>query len=91
MKLSKYKVLFISPFSEKSWQIEFTKFTFFASLSTIAVLLLASIILLFMSSPIIKEYLRISAINNEIKQQKEIISNIDETIGEIALMKTYID
>jgi murein DD-endopeptidase MepM/ murein hydrolase activator NlpD len=91
MKLSKYKVLFISPFSEKSWQIEFTKFTFFASLSTIAVLLLTSIILLFMSSPIIKEYLRISAINNEIKQQKEIISNIDETIGEIALMKTYID
>ncbi len=72
MKLSKYKVLFISPFSEKSWQIEFTKFTFFASLSTIAVLLLTSIILLFMSSPIIKEYLRISAINNEIKQQKKL-------------------
>jgi len=91
MKLSKYKVLFISPFSEKSWQIEFTKFTFFVSLSTIAVLLITSITLLFMSFPVINEYLRISTINNEIMQQKEIIRNIDETIGEIAQMKTYID
>ena len=91
MKLSKYKILFISPFTEKSWQIEFTRFTFIASLSALAVSLILTLILLFMSSPIIKEYFRISAINNEIKQQQEIISNIDETIDEIALMKTYID
>ena len=91
MKMSKYKILFISPFSDKSWQIEFTKFTFFATLSALASLLIISLSLLFMSSPIIKEYLRISAINNEIKQQKEIISNIDDTINEIALMKNYID
>ena len=91
MKMSKYKILFISPFSDKSWQIEFTKFTFFATLSALASLLIISLSLLFMSSPIIKEYLRISAINNEIKQQKEIISNIDETMDEIALMKNYID
>ena len=89
--MSKYKILFISPFSDKSWQIEFTKFTFFATLSALASLLIISLSLLFMSSPIIKEYLRISAINNEIKQQKEIISNIDETMDEIALMKNYID
>ena len=89
--MSKYKILFISPFSDKSWQIEFTKFTFFATLSALASLLIISLSLLFMSSPIIKEYLRISAINNEIKQQKEIISNIDDTINEIALMKNYID
>jgi len=91
MKLSKYKILFISPFTDKSWQIEFTRFTFIASLSALAVSLILTLILLFMSSPIIKEYFRISAINNEIKQQQEIISNIDETIDEIALMKTYID
>ena len=91
MKLSKYKILFISPFTEKSWQIEFTKFTFISSLLVLAIFLITSITLLFMSSPIIKEYLKISAINNEIKQQKEIISNIDETIDEISLMKAYID
>lgn len=91
MKLSKYKILFISPFTDKSWQIEFTRFTFIASLSALAVSLILTLILLFMSSPIIKEYFRISAINNEIKQQQEIISNIDETIDEITLMKTYID
>lgn len=91
MKLSKYKILFISPFTDKSWQIEFTRFTFIASLSALAISLILTLILLFMSSPIIKEYFRISAINNEIKQQQEIISNIDETIDEIALMKTYID
>ena len=91
MKLSKYKILFISPFTDKSWQIEFTRFTFIASLSALAVSLILTLILLFMSSPIIKEYFRISAINNEIKQQQEIISNIDETIDEIALMKTYIN
>lgn len=91
MKLSKYKILFISPFTDKSWQIEFTRFTFIASLSALAVSLILTLILLLMSSPIIKEYFRISAINNEIKQQQEIISNIDETIDEIALMKTYID
>lgn len=91
MKLSKYKILFISPFTDKSWQIEFTRFTFIASLSALAVSLILTLILLFMSSPIIKEYFRISAINNEIKQQQEIISNIDETIDEIALIKTYID
>lgn len=91
MKLSKYKILFISPFTDKSWQIEFTRFTFIASLSALAVSLILTLILLFMSSPIIKEYFRISAINNEIKQQQEIISNIDETIDEIAIMKTYID
>jgi len=91
MKLSKYKILFISPFTDKSWQIEFTRFTFISSLSALAVSLILTLILLFMSSPIIKEYFRISAINNEIKQQQEIISNIDETIDEIALMKTYID
>lgn len=91
MKLSKYKILFISPFTDKSWQIEFTRFTFIASLSALAVSLILTLILLFMSSPIIKEYFRISAINNEIKKQQEIISNIDETIDEIAIMKTYID
>jgi murein DD-endopeptidase MepM/ murein hydrolase activator NlpD len=48
-------------------------------------------VLIYFSSPIIKEYLRVSTINREIKQQKEIINNIDESIEEIALMKSYID
>ena len=91
MKLSKYKILFISPFSDKTFQIEFSKTTFIVSCILLTVLTLSSISLLFLSSPIVKEYLRITAINNEIKQQKEIINNIDETIDEISIMKSYID
>ena len=33
----------------------------------------------------------LSTINKEIKQQREIINNIDKSIEEIALMKSYID
>ena len=91
MKLSKYKILFISPFSEKSWQIEFSRFTFISSIAILSSLLIGSLVLIYFSSPIIKEYLRVSTINREIKQQKEIINNIDESIEEIALMKSYID
>ena len=91
MKLSKYKILFISPFSDKSWQIEFSRFTFISSIVILSSVLIGSLFLIYFSSPIIKEYLRVSTINNEIKQQKEIINNIDESIEEIALMKSYID
>ena len=91
MKLSKYKILFISPFSDKSWQIEFSRFTFISSIVILSSALIGSLFLIYFSSPIIKEYLRVSTINNEIKQQKEIINNIDESIEEIALMKSYID
>ena len=78
MKLSKYKILFISPFSDKSWQIEFSRFTFISSIIALVTLLICSIILLYFSSPIVKEYLRVSTINKEIKQQQEIINNIDK-------------
>ena len=91
MKLSKYKILFISPFSDKSWQIEFSRFTFISSIIALVTLLICSIILLYFSSPIVKEYLRVSTINKEIKQQQEIINNIDKSIEEIAIMKSYID
>ena len=91
MKLSKYKILFISPFSDKSWQIEFNRLTFISSIVVLSTMVLGSIILLYFSSPIVKEYLRVSTINKEIKQQQEIINNIDKSIEEIALMKSYID
>ncbi len=91
MKLSKYKILFISPFSDKSWQIEFNRLTFISSIVVLSIMLLGSIVLLYFSSPIVKEYLRVSTINKEIKQQQEIINNIDKSIEEIALMKSYID
>ena len=91
MKLSKYKILFISPFSDKSWQIEFSRLTFILSIVILSMMVLGSIVLLYFSSPIIKEYLRVSTINKEIKQQQEIINNIDKSIEEIALMKSYID
>ena len=91
MKLSKYKILFISPFSDKSWQIEFNRLTFISSILVLSTMVLGSIILLYFSSPIVKEYLRVSTINKEIKQQQEIINNIDKSIEEIALMKSYID
>ena len=91
MKLSKYKILFISPFSDKSWQIEFSRLTFISSIIILSIMVLCSIALLYFSSPIVKEYLRVSTINKEIKQQQEIINNIDKSIEEIALMKSYID
>ena len=91
MKLSKYKFLFISPFSDKSWQIEFSRFTFIASIVSITFLLIGSFILIYFSSPIIKEFLRVSTINKEIKEQQEIINNIDKSIEEITIMKSYID
>ena len=91
MKLSKYKILFISPFSDKSWQIEFNRLTFISSIVVLSTMVLGSIILLYFSSPIVKEYLRVSTINKEIKQQQEIINNIDKSIEEIALMKSYIN
>ena len=91
MKLSKYKILFISPFSDKSWQIEFNRLTFISSIVVLSIMVLGSITLLYFSSPIVKEYLRVSTINKEIKQQQEIINNIDKSIEEIALMKSYID
>ena len=91
MKLSKYKILFISPFSDKSWQIEFNRLTFISSIVVLSIMVLGSIALLYFSSPIVKEYLRVSTINKEIKQQQEIINNIDKSIEEIALMKSYID
>ena len=91
MKLSKYKILFISPFSDKSWQIEFNRLTFISSIVVLSIMALGSIALLYFSSPIVKEYLRVSTINKEIKQQQEIINNIDKSIEEIALIKSYID
>ena len=78
MKLSKYKILFISPFSDKSWQIEFNRLTFISSIVVLSIMVLGSIALLYFSSPIIKEYLRVSTINKEIKQQ---ITNLK--IGDI--------
>ena len=56
MKLSKYKILFISPFSDKSWQIEFSRFTFISSIAISSILIIGSLFLLYFSSPIIKEY-----------------------------------
>ena len=91
MKLSKYKILFISPFSDKSWQIEFSRLRFISSIVVLSIMILGSIALLYFSSPIVKEYLRVSTINKEIKQQQEIINNIDKSIEEIALMKSYIN
>ena len=91
MKLSKYKILFISPFSDKSWQIEFSRFTFISSIVALSIMVLGSTLLLYFSSPIVKEYLRVSTINKEIKQQNQIIDNIDKSIEEISLMKSYID
>ena len=91
MKLSKYKILFISPFSDKSWQIEFSRFTLISSIIALSIMVLGSTVLLYFSSPIVKEYLRVSTIKKEIKQQQQIIDNIDKSIEEISLMKSYID
>ena len=70
MKLSKYKILFISPFSDKSWQIEFSRFTFISSIAISSILIIGSLVLLYFSSPIIKEYLRVSTINREIRSEE---------------------
>ncbi|MFL2500289.1 MAG: M23 family metallopeptidase [Candidatus Neomarinimicrobiota bacterium] len=91
MKFKKYKILFISPFNDKTWQSEFNRPTLIAGLSVIALSFIASLSLILLSIPIVKEYLQITAINNEIKQQKEIIDNIDKTLEDIGVMKSYIE
>ena len=91
MKFKKYKILFISPFNDKTWQSEFNRPTFIAGLSLIAFSFIVSLSLAILSIPIIKEYFRITAINKEIKQQEEIIDNISDTLDEIGLMKSYIE
>ena len=91
MKFKKYKILFISPFNDKTWQSEFNRPTLIAGLSVIALSFIASLSLILLSIPIVKEYLQITAINNEIKQQKEIIDNIDKTLEDISVMKSYIE
>ena len=91
MKFKKYKILFISPFNDKTWQSEFNRPTLIAGLSVITFSFIASLSLLLLSIPIVKEYLQITAINNEIKQQKEIIDNIDKTLEDIGVMKSYIE
>ena len=91
MKFKKYKILFISPFNDKTWQSEFNRPTLIAGLSVIAFSFIASLSLILLSIPIVKEYLQITAINNEIKQQNEIIDNIDKTLEDIGVMKSYIE
>ena len=91
MKFKKYKILFISPFNDKTWQSEFNRPTLIAGLSVIGLSFIASLSLILLSIPIVKEYLQITAINNEIKQQKEIIDNIDKTLEDIGVMKSYIE
>ncbi|MBT3727795.1 M23 family metallopeptidase [Candidatus Marinimicrobia bacterium] len=91
MKFKKYKILFISPFNDKTWQSEFNRPTLIAGLSLISFLFIASLSLMLLSIPIVKEYLKITAINKEIKQQEKIIDNISGTLDEIGLMKSYIE
>jgi len=91
MKFKKYKILFISPFNDKTWQSEFNRPTLIAGLSLVAFSFIASLSLILLSAPIVKEYFKITAINQEIKHQKEIIDNIDETLEDIGLMKSYIE
>ena len=91
MKFKKYKILFISPFNDKTWQSAFNRPTLLAGLSLIAFSFIASLSLILLSVPIVKEYFEITAINKEIKQQKEIINNIDKTLEDIGLMKSYIE
>ncbi|MBL6911914.1 MAG: M23 family metallopeptidase [Candidatus Marinimicrobia bacterium] len=91
MKFKKYKILFISPFNDKIWQSEFNRPTLIGGLSLIAFCLIASLSLLLLSIPIVKEYFKITAINKEIEQQEKIIENISGTLEEIGLMKSYIE
>ena len=91
MKFKKYKILFISPFNDKTWQSEFNRPMLIAGLSLISFSFIASLSLMFLSIPIVKEYLKITAINKEIKQQEKIIENISGTLDEIGLMKSYIE
>ena len=91
MKFKKYKILFISPFNDKTWQSEFSRPTLIVGSSIIIFSFIASLLLILLSVPIVKEYLQITAINREINQQKEIINNIDDTINDINLMKSYIE
>ncbi|MAQ72518.1 MAG: hypothetical protein CMG20_03005, partial [Candidatus Marinimicrobia bacterium] len=91
MKFKKYKILFLSPFNDKTWQSEFNRPTLIVGVSLITFSFIASLFLILLSVPIVKEYFKITAINKKIEQQQEIIDNISETLDDIGLMKSYIE
>mgnify|MGYP005835206955 FL=1 len=91
MKHKDYKILFISVLNNKTWQLEFTKSSFFVGIIAIGTICLISLLLIIFSVPIINEYLEINTVDRKINAQKEIISDLSESIDEIGLMKSYIE
>ena len=91
MKHKDYKILFISVLNNKTWQLEFTKSSFFVGIIAIGTICLISLLLIIFSVPIMNEYLQINTVNRKINAQTDIINNLSESIDEIGLMKSYIE
>jgi hypothetical protein len=72
MKFKKYKILFISPFNDKTWQSEFNRPTLIASLSLIAFSFIASLSLIILSIPIVKEYLESQLLIKKLNNKKRL-------------------
>ena len=91
MKHKVYKLLFISVLNNKTWQLEFTKSSFFVGIIVLGSICLISLLLIIFSIPIINEYLEINTVNRKINNQKEIINDLSDSIDEIGLMKSYVE
>ena len=91
MKHKDYKLLFISILNNKTWQLEFSKYSLSVSIVSIALICLMSLLLIIFSIPIVNEYLEINTVNHKINAQKEIINNLSDSLDEIGLMKSYIE
>ena len=91
MKHKDYKLLFISVLNNKTWQLEFTKSSFFVGIIVLGSICLISLLLIIFSIPIINEYLEINTVNRKINNQKEIINDLSDSIDEIGLMKSYVE
>tara|TARA_B100000427_G_scaffold157239_2_gene130562 strand:+ start:2645 stop:3394 length:750 start_codon:yes stop_codon:yes gene_type:complete len=91
MKHKDYKLLFISVLNNKTWQLEFTKSSFFVGIIVLGSICLISLLLIIFSIPIINEYLEINTVNRKINNQKEIIKDLSDSIDEIGLMKSYVE
>ena len=78
MKHKDYKLLFISVLNNKTWQLEFTKSSFFVGIIVLGSICLISLLLIIFSIPIINEYLEINTVNRKINNQKEIINDLSD-------------
>ncbi len=87
----KYKLIFTSPFKEKTLKIELSQTELYVSIASLFLFLSIFLTLIIFSKPIVQEYFKVQNINKQLSEQKAIIDDLSGTIDEMVLMKNYIE